>query len=73
MNKIDFPELLTRDQAAQYVGVKPQTLALWRSVGRYGIPVIKVGRLVRYRRTDLDAWLEARTIGAGCKAITHGV
>lgn len=28
-----------------------------------GPPFIKVGRLVRYRRSDVDAWLRANTIG----------
>ncbi len=65
MNKSNFPELLSRQEAAEYIGVKPQTLALWCSSGRYQLRVIKVGRLVRYRRSDLDAWLEARTVGAG--------
>ena len=30
-----------------------------------GIPFIKVGRLVRYRRSDLEAWLESRTQNSG--------
>ena len=36
--------LLTREQAAQYLGVKPQTLSVWHSTGRYPLPVVKVGR-----------------------------
>jgi predicted DNA-binding transcriptional regulator AlpA len=24
---------------------------------------LKVGRLVRYRKADIDAWLESRTVG----------
>jgi len=55
------PKLLTRQQAAEYLGVKPQTLAIWYSAGRYDLPVVKAGRCVRYRRSDLDAWLESRT------------
>lgn len=53
--------LLTRDQAAELLGIKPQTLAVWASTGRYGLPVVRVGRSVRYRSSDLDAWLEKRT------------
>ncbi len=56
-------ELLTRDEAAAYIGVKPQTLAVWHTTKRYNIPLVKVGSKVRYRRADLDAWLESRTIG----------
>lgn len=57
------PELLTREQAAKYLGgVKPETLSAWSTLGRYNLPVVKVGRLVRYRREDLDAFLESRTV-----------
>ena len=55
------PELLTRPQAARYLKITPQTLAVWASVGRYDLPMIKVGRCVRYRRADLDEWIDART------------
>ena len=54
-------ELLTRRQAARYLQIEPQTLAVWATAGRYGLPMIKVGRAVRYRRADLDAWLASRT------------
>ena len=52
--------LLTREAAAAYLGVLPQTLAAWHSTGRYSLPVIKVGRSVRYRQRDLDTWIEHR-------------
>jgi excisionase family DNA binding protein len=55
--------LLTRDQAAKYLGVKPQTLAAWLCRRRYPLPVVRVGRLVRYRLSDLEAFLDARTVG----------
>jgi excisionase family DNA binding protein len=56
--------LLSREEAAAYLGLKPQTLAAWAVTGRYGLPVVKVGRSVRYRLADLEAWLATRTIGA---------
>jgi len=40
--------LLTEDEAAARIRVKPQTLAVWRSARRYGLPYIKCGHLVRY-------------------------
>ncbi len=55
--------LLKRREAAAFLGVKPQTLALWASAKRYGLPYIKVGRSVRYRKSDLLAFLERRTVG----------
>jgi predicted DNA-binding transcriptional regulator AlpA len=58
-------DLLTRDQAAAFLGVKPQTLAVWLSTKRYDLPVVKIGRsIVRYRRSDLEAFLARQTIGA---------
>jgi len=55
-------DLLNTEQAADYVGVTPHTLEVWRCVKRHAIPYIKVGRLVKYRSGDLDAWLVSRTI-----------
>ncbi len=48
-------------QAAEVLGLKPSTLAVWRSTGRYNLPFVKVGRLVRYRVSDLAAFLARRT------------
>lgn len=58
MNK----HLLSRNEAAEYLGVKPQTLSVWATTGRYNLPYIKVGRSVRYRQSDLDEFLLARTV-----------
>ncbi len=55
-------ERFTRTEAAAYLGVLPQTLAVWASRGRYNLPFVKVGRKVFYLRKDLDAWLESRTV-----------
>lgn len=55
--------LLSNDEAAEYLGVTPRTLEVWRCTKRQQIPYIKVGRLVKYRKTDLDAWLAAHLVG----------
>lgn len=55
-------KLLDRPDAAAYIGVRTQTLATWASSGRYKLPFIKVGRAVKYRVSDLDAFLAARTV-----------
>jgi excisionase family DNA binding protein len=57
-------ELLTRPEAAEYVHIKPQTLAVWACAGR-GPTYVKVGRSVRYRVADLDAFLERGTVTPG--------
>ena len=60
--------LLTRAEAAAYLGLKEQTLATWASNKRYGLKYIKAGRCVRYRVADLEAFLDARTVGATADA-----
>lgn len=55
-------ELLSRAEAAEYLGVTKSTLAVWASVKRYGLPYVKMGRLVKYRKTALDAFIENRTV-----------
>ena len=61
---ISWPdERLNRKEAAAYIGLdNPNTLAVWASTGRYGLPFIKIGRKVFYRRSDLDAFLEKQTV-----------
>ena len=49
--------LLTRREAAAYLGVAEQTLAVWKCTGRRSLPFVKIGRLVRYRKADLDTFI----------------
>ena len=55
--------LRTENEAAQFLGVKPTTLQIWRCTKRYNLPYIKIGRLVRYRQSALEAFLVAGTVG----------
>jgi predicted DNA-binding transcriptional regulator AlpA len=49
-------------QAGRYVGVSAAVLRLWRTQSR-GPRFFKAGsKLIRYRRTDLDAWIESRLV-----------
>ena len=46
--------------AARYLGISEAALRLWRSRGA-GPRYFRAGdKLVRYRRTDLDCWIESR-------------
>lgn len=60
-NELPPNPLLTPETAAKYLGIKPETLAVWRSTGRYNLPFVKVGRWVRYREEDVLAFIESRT------------
>ena len=57
-------QLLSRNEAAAFLGVKPNTLAVWATNKRYALPYVKVGSLVRYRRSDLEHFIERRTVDA---------
>ena len=61
-------DLLDEKEAARFLDNSPGTLSVWRSTGRYNLPFIKIGRNVRYRRADLEAWLEKRTRETGATA-----
>jgi predicted DNA-binding transcriptional regulator AlpA len=55
-------DLLTEAEAAEFFGVERKTLSVWRSTKRYPLAYIKVGRLIRYSRSDLIAFLESRRV-----------
>lgn len=61
-NLADLPKdtLLDDAQAAAALGLKPSTLGVWRSTGRYALRYLKVGRRVKYKAGDLVEWLESR-------------
>ena len=61
-------DLIDEREAAAVLCVSPGTLSVWRSTGRYGLPFVKVGRNVRYSRSELEAWLESRTRITGATA-----
>ena len=56
------PNLLSRTEAADYLGIKTQTLAVWASNKRYALKYIKVGRCVKYSQTDLENFVNLRTV-----------
>lgn len=49
--------LMSQDQAAAYLNIKPGTLAVWRSTNRRKLAFVKIGGHVRYRREDLDKFI----------------
>ena len=53
--------LLTIDELAEWLNVAPATVRDWRTRRPGFLPVaVKLGGQVRYRRSDVEAWLEAR-------------
>jgi excisionase family DNA binding protein len=58
-----FPLLVNRDnltpkQTAELLNVPETTLAVWRSTNRVVLPFFKLGHHVRYRRSDIEQFIE---------------
>ncbi|MVM34446.1 helix-turn-helix domain-containing protein [Spirosoma sp. HMF4905] len=52
--------LLKRKEAADYLGVTLGTLAVWDCTKRRQLNPVKIGKLVHYRLSDLDQFLDQR-------------
>ena len=63
-------DILTTVEAASYLRLSKPTLERARVSGE-GPLYCKLGGLVRYRRADLDAWLESRLTTSTSANTTH--
>lgn len=61
----DLARLLTPQEASTILAIEPATLEVWRCTRRVVLPYVKVGRSVRYRASDLAAFIESRTVNQG--------
>src|SRR6187200_66426 len=58
------PDMLRSAEAARYIDMSESWLRQTRMAGRTdGPPFLQQGRAIRYRRCDLDRWLERRLCG----------
>lgn len=48
-------KLMNTEEAAAFLGKSPWWLR--ENIGTYGIPAYKIGRQWRYKREDLEEWL----------------
>ena len=49
-------EILTLEEVARYLRLKPQTIYRWAQEKR--IPAVKLGKEWRFRKSILDRWLD---------------
>ena len=49
---METDRLLTREEAAQLLALRPQTLARWAMDGQH-LRIVKLGRTVRYKLSDV--------------------
>jgi hypothetical protein len=62
MSEQSLETLLDEKELSRLLRVSIGTLRFWRAVGR-GPRYRKVGQLVRYSPSDVQAWLNSRPIG----------
>ena len=51
--------LLSQKEAAKYLGTTVDSLNSLRYLGRNKIPYLRWGNRIKYRKSDLDAWIES--------------
>ena len=64
---VELDDLLTNEQAATLLGIKPTTLEIWRIKGK-SPPFLKLGVTkqapIRYQRTEVMKWLAERSFSS---------
>ena len=62
MSAPDAPdhEILTLEEVAHYLRLKPQTIYKWAQERR--IPAVKLGKEWRFRKSILDRWLDQQML-----------
>lgn len=48
---------VSTDEIAEYLGVKRDTIYKW--IDRHNLPAHKVGRLWKFRKDEIDEWIES--------------
>ena len=59
---MDYEPLMSLHEVAAYLSIPVRTLYSWRAKGE-GPRAYRVGKHLRYRQADVDAWLETRLAG----------
>jgi excisionase family DNA binding protein len=59
--------LLTQTELAELIRVSERTLERWRVQGD-GVPFVKLGRRVLYRRTDVEEWIASHVVSSTSEA-----
>jgi len=64
--------LLNPNQAAKLLGIKKETLAVWRATKKVQIPYVKIGGAVRYTRSALLDHISENTFQSAEKSKSEG-
>lgn len=64
--------LLTPKEVAYRLGWNPSTIYVKKCRGTLTIPYLQLGRSLRFRPEDVDAWLASQTVSHGsCDRSAH--
>ena len=63
------PEYMTEKQAAEYAGLKPATLRVWRCTGRGPAYYRTQTGRIRYSAEDLDQFKKLRRVVPGIECL----
>ena len=55
-------DILTIDEVAAYLRLKPQTIYKWAQEKR--IPAVKLGKEWRFRKSIIDRWFDDQLLGS---------
>jgi excisionase family DNA binding protein len=61
--------LMTRKEVAAMLQVEPNTIQRWHWKGQDAPPFIKIGRSVRYWKSEVEAWVERNSTQANTKTL----
>lgn len=59
---LDIDTLTDTEGASTLLTIPEATLIKWRSTGEVRIPFVRIGRQIKYRTSDLKAFIEINTI-----------
>lgn len=62
MKSVSDDRWLSIEEIAEYLGIKRDTIYKW--INRKHMPAHKVGILWKFRKTEIDAWVESGQAGA---------
>jgi len=63
--KDENPQLMTVGDVAEYLRIKTSTVYEWAASGK--LPGVKVGRLWRFERAEIEKWVRDNRQGQGRK------
>ena len=55
----ELPKLLSTKDAAEILGISEASLIAWRCAGDYRLPIVRIGRQVKYKLSDVLSYIDS--------------